>query len=80
MSLQACSSSAHKDVAVLDEGCLHVRASSLTHLVLIFVSGVDVAFNIHYPSGVDLHWCVVFYLYLCLRLVNLHSSIFTFTR
>ena len=50
---------------------------------LCFVSGavalskVDVAFNVLDRSVVDIYWCVGLHHHLCLRLVHLHSLIFT---
>ena len=68
MSLQACSNVALEDVAVLGECCtFHDRDSSLNLLVLVFVSGaiylshVDVVFNVLGLSVVDICLSVVFY-------------------
>ena len=84
LTLQACPSVTHEDVAVLGESCSSGRDSSLNLSDLVFVSGavsqsqVDVAFNVLDPGVVDIYWCVVFHHHLCLRLVHLQTLIFTF--
>ena len=65
LSLQGGSNVTVEDVAVFGECCSLGRDSSLNLLGLVFVSGViylsqvDVAFNVLYLSGVDIYWYVV---------------------
>ena len=65
MSLQACSNVSLEDIALLGECCPSDRDSSLNLIVVVVVSGavflsqVDVAFNVFNRSVVDIYWGVV---------------------
>ena len=84
LSLQACSNVTFEDVAVLIECYPSGRDSSLNFPVLVFVSGaiylsqVDIAFNVLDLSFNDIYWYVGFHHHLCLRLVHIQPLIVTF--
>ena len=85
MFLQACPNINLEYVAVLDECCPSGGLDiSLKLLVLdVFFDGVslpqvDVGFNVLDVGVVDIYWLVFFHHHICLRLIHLHSLIFSF--